>query len=39
MDLASLSAGIRATLGAVGRMCRIERSRTSDGALYRVHVV
>jgi hypothetical protein len=39
MDLASLSAGIRATLGSVGRMCRIERSRTSDGALYRVHVV
>jgi hypothetical protein len=39
MDLASLSAGIRATLGAVGRTSRVERSRTSDGALFRVHVV
>jgi hypothetical protein len=39
MDLASLSAGIRATLASVGRAGRVERSRTSDGALYRVKVV
>ena len=39
MDLASLSAGIRATLASVGRAGRVERARTSDGALYRVKVV
>lgn len=39
MDIASLAAGIRATLTAVGRASRVERSRTGDGALYRVKVV
>lgn len=38
MDIASVSAGIRATLEAVGRLARVQHVRTPDGARYRVHV-
>jgi hypothetical protein len=39
MDLASISAGIKATLRSVGRSARVDRTRTPDGARYRVLVL